>query len=149
VNLFKAEFNSISCSHIYREYNYSADQLSKEAAILPRGEWVIQEQRGADEFRYYHQPYIDQHYQGDLGPWITSFFVKFWNTMFCNLFDVESDIYCRNIILKGALRGLCTGYYRYKIVFTVIFWADHPVWCIWTAESHSCNTRVTLIIAYA
>ena len=68
VNIFKVEFNNISCNHIYREHNSSANQLSKEVASLPRGEWVIQEQRGADEFRYFHRPYIDQHYQGDPNP---------------------------------------------------------------------------------
>eukprot|EP00253_Pinus_taeda_P020420 PITA_20420 len=40
VNIFKAEFNNISCTHIYREHNGDADKLS-EAALLPRGEWVI------------------------------------------------------------------------------------------------------------
>jgi len=68
VNIFKAEFNNISYNHIYREHNCSADQLSKEATSLPRGEWVIQEQRGTDEFRYYHRPYIDQHHQEDHSP---------------------------------------------------------------------------------
>ena len=68
VNIFKVEFNNISCNHIYREHNSSVDQLSKEASALPRGEWLIQEQRGTNEFRYFHQPYIDQHYQGDYSP---------------------------------------------------------------------------------
>jgi len=36
VNIFKAQFNNISCNHIYREHNKSAYQLSKEASALPR-----------------------------------------------------------------------------------------------------------------
>lgn len=59
VNLFKAQFNSISCQHIYREHNCSADELSKEATLLPQGEWMVQEQRGTNEYRYYHRPYND------------------------------------------------------------------------------------------
>ena len=68
VNIFKAEFNNISCNHIYREHNCSADQLSKEASTLPKGEWLIQEQRGTNEYCYFHRPYIDQHYQRDITP---------------------------------------------------------------------------------
>lgn len=61
-NIFKAQFNNITCNHIYREHNSSFDQLSKEASLLPRGEWMIQEQWGSNEYRYFHCPYIDQHY---------------------------------------------------------------------------------------
>lgn len=68
VNIFKAQFNNISCNYIYREHNNSADQLSKEATTLPRGEWMIQEQRGLNEYHYFHCPYIDQHYQRVISP---------------------------------------------------------------------------------
>lgn len=37
VNMFKSQFNCISCQHIYREHNSSADEISKEATILPHG----------------------------------------------------------------------------------------------------------------
>lgn len=66
VNIFKAAFNIISCNHIYREHNSSANKLSKEASALPKGEWLIQEQKGPDVYQYYHQSYIDQHYQRGL-----------------------------------------------------------------------------------
>lgn len=36
-HMFKAAFNHVSCLHIYREHNNSADKLPKEAALLPRG----------------------------------------------------------------------------------------------------------------
>lgn len=62
INILKAQFIDISCQHIYREHNCSADQLSKEATSLPRGEWLIQEQRGADYYQYYYRPYSDTHY---------------------------------------------------------------------------------------
>ena len=62
INILKAQFIDITCNHIYREHNSSADQLSKEATALPRGEWLIQEQRGTNFFQYYHRPYIDTHY---------------------------------------------------------------------------------------
>eukprot|EP00253_Pinus_taeda_P004922 PITA_04922 len=59
---FKAAFNNISCSHIYREHNESADRLSKEATMMDRGVWEITEE-GHQEFKYYHRPYIDLRYQ--------------------------------------------------------------------------------------
>ncbi len=52
VNIFKEEFNNISCTHIYKEHNGDADKLSKEVALLPRGEWVITEKRGTNEYQY-------------------------------------------------------------------------------------------------
>lgn len=63
VNMFKAKFNNISCSYIYREHNNHVDKLSKEAALMPKGVWEITEQQGTNEYQYYHQPYIDQIYQ--------------------------------------------------------------------------------------
>jgi len=64
INILKAQFIDISCHHIYREHNSSADQLSKEASTLPRGEWMIQEQQGTNEYQYYHRPYIYLRYHG-------------------------------------------------------------------------------------
>jgi len=43
INFFKAQFDIITCNHIYREHNSCADELSKAATILPRGEWMTQE----------------------------------------------------------------------------------------------------------
>lgn len=43
INILKAHFNDITCNHIYREHNISADQLSKVAMTLSGGEWLIQE----------------------------------------------------------------------------------------------------------
>lgn len=51
-----------------REHNNSADQLSKEATTLPRGEWMIQEQRGTNAYQYYHRPYIDAQYHRAASP---------------------------------------------------------------------------------
>lgn len=62
VILLKSQFNRISCHHIYREYNQSVDRLSKEASLLPKGQWLIQEQNGAEQYQYYHRSYIDQAY---------------------------------------------------------------------------------------
>lgn len=59
IQTFKAAFNHISCLHIYREHNSCADQLSKEATTLPRGEWLILEQQGSEEYCFFHRPYID------------------------------------------------------------------------------------------
>lgn len=67
VNIFKTEFNNISCSHIYKEHNRNVDKLSKEVVLMPRGEWVITEQQGTNEYQYYHRPYIDLIYQRDPG----------------------------------------------------------------------------------
>ena len=64
----KAAFNQFSCLHIYREHNGEADKLSKEASSLPRGEWLIVEQNGTEEYRFFHRPYIDQHEQRDNSP---------------------------------------------------------------------------------
>eukprot|EP00253_Pinus_taeda_P019711 PITA_19711 len=68
INILKAQFIDISYQHIYREHNSSVDQLSKEATSLPRGEWLIQEQHGADYYQYYHRPYIDAHYHRAANP---------------------------------------------------------------------------------
>jgi len=57
IQTFKAAFNHISCLHIYREHNNCADQLSKEALALPRGEWIILEQQGSEEYRFFHRLY--------------------------------------------------------------------------------------------
>eukprot|EP00253_Pinus_taeda_P004952 PITA_04952 len=65
---FKAAFNIISCSHIYREHNEGADRLSKEAALMEQGVWEITEVNGQQEHKYYHRPYIDQGYQQAAGP---------------------------------------------------------------------------------
>lgn len=65
--IFKATFNNISCTPIYREHNSHADKLSKEVALMPRGVWEITEQHGTNEYQYYHRPYIDQVYQRDFG----------------------------------------------------------------------------------
>lgn len=62
INIFKSHFNEITCNHIYREHNSSADELSKAGTSLPRGEWLIQEQRRSKAYQYYHRPYIDPHY---------------------------------------------------------------------------------------
>lgn len=35
MNIFKAQFNIISCNHIYRKHNSSVGRLSKEAMALP------------------------------------------------------------------------------------------------------------------
>ena len=63
IYIYKAQFNDITCNYIYREHNCSANELSKAAMILPRGERLIQEQRGSNAFQYYHRTYIDPHYQ--------------------------------------------------------------------------------------
>lgn len=42
----EAAFNNITCSHIYREHNESADRLSKEASMMDRGVWEITEVQG-------------------------------------------------------------------------------------------------------
>eukprot|EP00253_Pinus_taeda_P034418 PITA_34418 len=68
INILKAQFIDISCQHIYREHNSNTDKLSKEATSLPRGEWLIQEQRGADYYQYYHRPYNDAHYHRAVSP---------------------------------------------------------------------------------
>lgn len=75
VNLFKAQFNSISCQHIYREHNCNADRLSKEATVLPGGEWMIQEHRGSNEYRYYHGLTMIRFTTGQIAPNFESFLV--------------------------------------------------------------------------
>lgn len=52
INTLKAHFIDITCNHIYREHNSNADQLSKEATALTRGEWMIQEQRRSNAYQY-------------------------------------------------------------------------------------------------
>ncbi len=47
----KSLFNTILVRHIYREHNHSADELSKEAMHLPRGQWIIQEQRDTTQYQ--------------------------------------------------------------------------------------------------
>jgi len=81
INIFKAQFNIIKCNHIYREHNSCADELSKEAMILPREEWMIHEQRGTNEYHYYHCPYIDLHYYKGESPWFGYFFGNFWTNV--------------------------------------------------------------------
>jgi len=62
IMVYKAQFNSIICQHIYMEHNEATDKLTKEATTQPRGLWMIQEQHGTDQYQYYHQPYIDRSY---------------------------------------------------------------------------------------
>eukprot|EP00253_Pinus_taeda_P012119 PITA_12119 len=64
----KDAFNYFSCLHIYIEHNCEADKLSKEASVLPRGEWLVVEQQGTEEHRFYHRPYIDHREQRDNSP---------------------------------------------------------------------------------
>jgi ribonuclease HI len=51
-------FDSISFSHIYREWNKLADRLSKEASQLDYGSWHISEQSTGGSFEY-HRPFQD------------------------------------------------------------------------------------------
>lgn len=44
----KLQFEFISFSHVYREFNTKADSLSKEALSLPEDSLLTQEFRGAD-----------------------------------------------------------------------------------------------------
>jgi len=59
----KTHFDHISCTHIYREHNESADKLSKEATHRPQGEWLITEHTPERTYQYFHKPYIDQELQ--------------------------------------------------------------------------------------
>lgn len=63
IMILKAQFNYISCQHIYKERNLVADQLSKEATAHPKGLWIIQEQQGDKHYQYYHHSYMDRAYQ--------------------------------------------------------------------------------------
>lgn len=81
IHNMKALFNDITCKHIYRKYNSSADELSKAATSLPRGEWLIQEQWGTNAFKYYHWPYIDPHYHRAESPWAEQQ-TNFWQSLY-------------------------------------------------------------------
>jgi len=63
IMILKAQFNYISCQHIYMEHNSVSNQLSKVATTHPRGLWIVQEQHGDENYQYYHCPYIDRAYQ--------------------------------------------------------------------------------------
>eukprot|EP00253_Pinus_taeda_P033090 PITA_33090 len=52
-------FESFICSHIYREHNTDADQLSKEAAQNQRDDWLIQEVIDGTSHQHYHKPFHD------------------------------------------------------------------------------------------
>lgn len=62
IMILKAQFNYVSCQHIYKECNIAIDQISKEVVAHPRGLWLIQEQIGDDHYQCYHRPYIDRAY---------------------------------------------------------------------------------------
>ena len=57
----KQHFNYISFTHVYRERNGVADQLSKEATQwhLVFGIWRITVHSGEGSFSYYHRPFND------------------------------------------------------------------------------------------
>jgi len=52
-------FESFKCSHIYREQNTEADQLSKEAVLNQSDDWLIQEVIDGTFYQRYHRPYHD------------------------------------------------------------------------------------------
>eukprot|EP00253_Pinus_taeda_P006554 PITA_06554 len=52
-------FESFKCSHIYREQNTEADQLSKEAVLNQSDDWLIQEVIDGTFYQHYHRPYHD------------------------------------------------------------------------------------------
>lgn len=56
----KSQFESFVCCHIYKERNEVVDFLSKEAAQLIRGKWIIQEYRNGHFFQVYHTSYIER-----------------------------------------------------------------------------------------
>ena len=61
VFLLKQQFNYISFTHVFRERNGVADQLSKEALQRPIyfGIWKIIEHSHVGSSIYYHRPYFD------------------------------------------------------------------------------------------
>jgi len=50
-------FDHISFSHVYREHNEHADQLSKEAVGLILGRWQIEYTSEQQAYGYYHRPF--------------------------------------------------------------------------------------------
>lgn len=48
-----------SCQHTYKEWNTTANLLSKEAAQKPIGTWSILEQTDGTFYQYYHRPFIE------------------------------------------------------------------------------------------
>ena len=61
VFLLKQQFNYISFTHVFRERNGVADQLSKEASQrhIDFGIWKITEHSRVGSSSYYHQPFYD------------------------------------------------------------------------------------------
>jgi len=49
-------FDHIIFSHVYRELNWTADKLSKEAAGLQQGIWQIDVLKETGSYGYYHRP---------------------------------------------------------------------------------------------
>ena len=56
----KHQFNHISFTHVYRERNGVADQLSKEALHLDYGIWRISVHSCEGSFSYYHRPFHEE-----------------------------------------------------------------------------------------
>lgn len=52
-------FDSFTWSHIYREQNKPANNLSKEVVIREQGIWLIRQCRGDDFYQYFHRPLMD------------------------------------------------------------------------------------------
>ena len=52
-------FDSISCTHVYRENNCQADTASKAGLQLDTGVWKIKEQLDDDVSEFYHRPFIE------------------------------------------------------------------------------------------
>lgn len=63
IAFLKKHFNHVSCTHIYREHNESADKLSKEATHRSRGEWLITEHILERTYQYFHRQYTNQELQ--------------------------------------------------------------------------------------
>ena len=52
-------YDSIICTHIYRENNCQADAASKEGLQMDVGVWKIKEWLDDAFFEYYHRPFIE------------------------------------------------------------------------------------------
>jgi len=50
-------FVDISFNHVYRELNRKVDGLSKEAAQLVQGTWLIEDLKETGAYEYYHRSY--------------------------------------------------------------------------------------------
>lgn len=55
----KSQFYFIVCSHIYRERNEIIDRLSKEAAQLNMGQWIVQVFRDGEFYPFFHFQFIE------------------------------------------------------------------------------------------